>query len=149
MIGSVVSAAERSWSRVLLIFAVAIDALIVLTPGAPDQTGQQTLKIWLSLWRLFGVQPVYLTFGLVEWLANVVMFIPIGLLFAGSVAPRLRARAVPIAAGLSILVELVQTLLPDRVASVYDVAANTLGALLGVLWLASFTDRRAARDVTF
>jgi glycopeptide antibiotics resistance protein len=67
-----------------------------------------------------------------EFSANILLFLPLGLL-AMALLPRLSWVRVALGAGvLSILIELAQTLLrPDRTGSVRDVLANTLGAALG------------------
>lgn len=139
LIGHELSRPLRAVSLVLFAFFVVIDGLIVLTPETPAAAGQQTLNAWLGVWRLMGVQPVFLTFGVVEWWSNVLMFMPIGFLYAGCVQPGRRHWAVPIAAALSTAVEFTQLFVPDRVASISDVAANTFGALLGVLLLVALS----------
>lgn len=146
--GLPLGSAVRAICGILLAVTLIVDGMIVLSPVTPAAAGQESLRAWLGVWRLLGIQPTFLTFGLVEWLSNVVMFMPVGFLFAGLVAPPLRAWAVLIAAGLSAAVEVTQVFLPNRVPSVYDVVANSLGALLGVLllgavsqWLGQRTDR--------
>lgn len=68
----------------------------------------------------------------VEALANVVMFVPFGVLvpMAGVRPARL---AVPLALAFSVAIELAQLAFwPTRVATVQDVLMNTLGAAVGV-----------------
>ncbi|MEO5834687.1 MAG: VanZ family protein [Nakamurella sp.] len=127
----------------LLAVTVVIAGVIVLSPGPPAIAGQTALRHWSAVWRIGGIAPAFLTFDAVEWLANVVMFFPIGFLFAAAVPPRQRHLVVPIAAAGSICVETAQLFIPERVSSVADVAANSLGALLGVLLLVACTARFA------
>jgi VanZ family protein len=67
---------------------------------------------------------------------NVLLFVPFGFGLAGLLARRGRQsgaawRVLLVAALLSAALEAAQLFMPDRVPSVADVAANTLGALLG------------------
>ncbi|WP_207454587.1 VanZ family protein [Herbiconiux sp. SYSU D00978] len=76
----------------------------------------------------------WVTYERIEFAANVALFAPIGLL-GGMLVPR-RAFVLPIllAAATSALFEFTQgALLADRTASALDVAANTIGATIGVL----------------
>lgn len=73
---------------------------------------------------------------LVEAAANVVMFVPLGLLLPVTVAGLAGSRrwwSVAVGLALSALIETAQLLLlPARVPTLQDVAMNTLGTLLGV-----------------
>ena len=70
---------------------------------------------------------------------NVMLFLPFGVLGALAAAPRstLNVRRIVwvtmAAAGLSLAVEALQLLTVDRVASISDVAANTLGGCVGAV----------------
>lgn len=72
--------------------------------------------------------------GLLEFAANVALFVPIGVL--GGLLPKGWRWIGPAAgAALSMSAELVQAaLLPQRVASVLDVVANVAGVLVGLVW---------------
>ncbi len=95
-----------------------------------------------------------LTLPVLEASANVVMFLPFGVLglplLRDAVARRGRrapgvGRAVALvtlaAAALSTAIELTQILLPGRVPTVQDVVLNTAGALLGALAVAVLRPR--------
>ena len=72
------------------------------------------------------------TYSRVEVASNVLLFVPLGVL--GVLAfPRLRWWLVPVGClVLSILIELTQfVLLADRFASIVDVGANVVSAILG------------------
>jgi glycopeptide antibiotics resistance protein len=84
----------------------------------------------------------FLSYGAVEALANVVLFVPVGALLC-LVLPRLPRSVVWAACVLaSVSVELAQTLLPDRVVSFRDVLTNSVGAGIGVLLHAVVVHRR-------
>jgi len=95
-----------------------------------------------------------------DWVANVLLFLPLGFAAAGAFRERGPRRIAPIVAGallLSLLLEFAQIHFPPRTVSANDVAAETLGALCGALlwtflgtriegWLRSFlSDREPAR----
>lgn len=66
-----------------------------------------------------------------EFLANIALFVPFGLLLAVA-RPRMNLWwIVLLGFCISAIVELVQTMLPTRYATVSDVVANTLGAVAG------------------
>ncbi|OSP09231.1 VanZ family protein [Microbacterium sp. LEMMJ01] len=68
-----------------------------------------------------------------EILANVALFVPVGLLLPFA-WPRLRLWQVTLAGGLlSIVIESVQGLMPSRFPTVSDVIANTTGTFLGAV----------------
>jgi len=72
----------------------------------------------------------------VEFLSNIVLFVPWGL-FVRLLSPtRFPAWAVVLSgAGLSLAIELIQILVPGRVTALSDVIANTLGTAVGLLLL--------------
>lgn len=81
-----------------------------------------------------------------DWLANILLFIPLGFLLTAALAvdspwyASLLAAflVVPACALLSAAIEFVQVYYPSRIPSINDMAAETLGALIGAfLWLAA------------
>ncbi|NCV55413.1 MAG: hypothetical protein EBW54_04260, partial [Betaproteobacteria bacterium] len=71
-----------------------------------------------------------------DLLSNVALYLPLGLLLALNRAPPRRAGlglALLVGALLSLTIEAAQSYLPQRVPSLLDLAANTLGALIGGL----------------
>jgi glycopeptide antibiotics resistance protein len=76
--------------------------------------------------------PEFVNYGVLEFLANIAMFVPIGLLVALLFGPRWWWAAFFVCAALSVSIELYQyLLLPDRFATVRDVIANSTGGLIG------------------
>lgn len=122
----------RAARILLMVFVVAI-AVIVLWPGPPAADAQNSLRDFLAHAHRSWL-PRWVSFGLIEWLSNVVMFVPIGFLGALAVRPQRLLWVIPACALASTVIELVQqAALPDRTASVADIVANTLGGVIGVL----------------
>ncbi|WP_101847233.1 VanZ family protein [Zhihengliuella sp. ISTPL4] len=102
-----------------------------------------------------GVAPYQQSAVVLEILANVVLFVPVGLLLPFA-WPRLRLWQVTLAGGLlSVVIETVQGLMPSRFPTLSDVIANTTGTFLGAVVVtlllallsrdpAASTDRRLA-----
>jgi glycopeptide antibiotics resistance protein len=81
-----------------------------------------------------------------DWAANIILFVPLGFLWMAALAADRRWYAgllaalvvLPGCALLSAAIEFTQLYFPPRVTSVNDIAAETLGGLLGtLLWLIS------------
>jgi glycopeptide antibiotics resistance protein len=76
-----------------------------------------------------------------DWVANLLLFIPLAFIFSGALAhgrgllARLLASALILAAcvGLSLGIEFTQLFFPQRTVSQNDIAAETLGGLFGVI----------------
>ena len=121
-------------------WAVGVAYLTLRPKVAPDSTfdAVRAAIAWLD------VRGVPVTYNQVEAGANVVMFAPFGVL-AGLLARR-RWPVVLAGAAISAGIEATQALfLPTRVATVQDVAMNTLGALVGVAVLVVVAHLRAGR----
>ena len=96
----------------LLTSVIAVVVVIVFWPGPPDPGGQDALHRYLAQAHANGL-PYWISFNLIQNLANVVMFIPLGLL--GSLALRRHNYlVVPAAAAGSALIELGPVGLPAR-----------------------------------
>ena len=106
---------RRAWSAACLL-SVPILA-ITLHGGAATSNGGFCL--WCG------------HFALADAFLNVALFVPLGIAL-GLALPRAARLAVLLALGLSVSIELAQLLLPGRFATVADVAANGLGAAIGV-----------------
>ena len=74
------------------------------------------------------------SFDEAEALANIVLFLPLGLLLALALPRAYPSLLLALAAGSSLAIEATQYLvLPDRVPAPLDVALNTLGAAVGIV----------------
>lgn len=134
------SAPRRALQAAFAVYLGAV-AWVTLRPDlAPDEAFDAVREAarWLS------DHGVPVTFELVEAVANVVMFVPFGVLLGLLLARRWPV--VPLACLTSAAVETSQALfLPSRVATVQDVAMNTLGAAVGLAGLVLAERVRLAR----
>ncbi|GAA4629096.1 VanZ family protein [Cellulomonas oligotrophica] len=121
--------------RVLLVIYLAAVAAVTLGP-APADAGTLSRVERLVAWLTAHGLPV--TYLGVEAVANVVMFVPFGVLVSLALPARARGGdrvVVPLALVTSAAIETVQRWLPTRVPTVQDVVLNTVGAALGLLAL--------------
>jgi VanZ family protein len=118
--------------------------MIVLSPLPVDRDAGDFLRRALSGMQRRGF-PTWFDYSFVEFTANIVMFVPLGLFFF-LLAPRgWRWLGPVVGLILSSAIELTQlVVLPQRFASPYDVLANTTGALVGTIiaWLMLRSRRR-------
>ncbi|WP_298744281.1 VanZ family protein [uncultured Microbacterium sp.] len=119
----------RAWRRdprAWLIVYVAVLAAIILWP-VPVDSGAQGLLRTISRFLPF------LTYGRIEFTANIALFVPLGFLLTCLIA-RERWLILPIAVVTTVAAEWMQAVfLPARTPSALDVAANLAGACIGML----------------
>lgn len=132
-----------------IVFAVYLVAVGVLVWSPNPETGQFTgvladVARWLGALGL-PFEPSYIV---LEFTANIVLFVPFGML--ALTAFRWMRVWSATAAGLatSALIEGVQLFLPTRYSTVSDLVANTTGALIGALVVALWRRRSRARAVS-
>ncbi len=109
----------------------------------PLDGGNDTL-----LWRVLHFFSHYeltdwITYQRVEFLANVGMFVPVGMFFLLLFGRRLWFVSVLAGVVLTCAIEFVQMFLPDRVSDVSDIIANSIGTVIGVLFALAVTARKA------
>ena len=104
---------------------------VTLTPGSDAPT--QNDLVLRVLARLQGYDRLtWLTYERAEYLANVALFIPVGLFLLLLFGTRFWWLAVAAALVMTSLIETAQRTIPGRVSDERDIAANTLGAVAGV-----------------
>ncbi|RLK48976.1 VanZ family protein [Microbacterium telephonicum] len=132
--------------RIALVAATVVYALVLAsqTLGPQPETAGGVLSAltdWFAQWPA----SAWLTYPVLEFTANVVLFLPVGILWVLWRGGRGWAWAAAIGLAVSTAIETTQgLLLPDRFADVRDLVSNTLGALLGAAVLAVLL-RRARR----
>ncbi|WP_460774986.1 VanZ family protein [Microbacterium sp. GXF7504] len=141
------AATDTVRGRILLAVLTAgyLAVLASLTLGPQPETAGGVIR---ALADFFGgwAPTAWIGEPLLEFCANIVLFVPAGLL-ACCWLPRRRALlAVAIGLALSALIELTQALLlPDRVPDVRDLVSNTLGSAVGLVMFRLFGPRPSRR----
>lgn len=131
------SASIRDMRLWLGAYAVAL-AMIAFWP-VPVDSGAGPLL------RAITAAVPWLTYDLIEFSANVLLFVPLGALLA-LVIPRRRMLVLPVALFSTIIIEAGQALLLSaRTPSLRDIVANFSGAAIGLLIVWLLERRRAAR----
>ena len=126
------------------VYLVAL-ALITLSPAPMDDGTTGMINTVLAWLHDHGV-PVWVNYELTEFTANIALFLPVGLL--GVVLVGVDRWWLTVLAGflLSSAIELSQLLfLPSRFPTLFDVLANTTGAVLGALLAMLAVDAAASR----
>ena len=110
-------------------------------PAPVDDGVSDSIERLLNWLHVRGM-PRWFNFGLIEKGANVLLFIPFGILVATYFAPRRTWLALPVGVAASSIIEVCQQLfLPERFPTVYDVLANSLGAAIGALIIYTWQKR--------
>ncbi|GGE99734.1 VanZ family protein [Mycetocola zhadangensis] len=134
-----------AWALVLggiAVFAVAF------WPTPIDAGFADALRGWLTELQTSG-GPELLRYGVVEFAANIALFVPVGFVLAVLLPPRRRWLSPLLCFLLSLGIEFGQVVLASsRLGDVTDLIGNTLGGLIGTVLLTlllAISRRRAAR----
>lgn len=122
---------RRSAVLPLLIAAyLAAVAWITLNPAPGNPAGNPLLR---ALLRAFSAVPglSWIDYDVAEFSANVLLFVPMGVLFTLLLGVWRWWLAVAIGVVATLVIEFAQRFLPERVSDPRDLLANTLGTLLG------------------
>lgn len=139
------------WAVLLLVVYLTAVAFLVFQPG--EGSSPNAVLAWLTdLAASWGANR-RTAFAVFEFLLNVVMFVPLGVLLP-VILRRLTYRVVMFFAvaglTLSLTIEFVQLFIPGRYSDPRDLLANTLGAVLGALLIVAcrrlLTVRRAVSE---
>ncbi len=105
---------------------------VTLTPAAAAPTQSDlVLRVLARLQRHERLD--WLTYDRAEYLANVALFVPLGVFLLLLFGTRFWWVALAAAITLTSLVETVQRGVPGRVPDDRDIAANTIGAVVGIV----------------
>lgn len=121
-------------------------AFIVFWPSPVDRPIAAMLQRVIAELHERGV-PQFVDYALIEFSANVLLFLPVGIFFGLALPIRWWLLAIASGPVLSVLVELIQArLLSERYATVADIVANSIGATIGVLLMLALRAAVAQRD---
>jgi len=87
----------------------------------------------------------WITFGVIEFTANVAMFVPIGLFFVLLLGRRQWWLAIVLGVVLTFGIEFAQQGIANRVSDPRDLVANSLGAIVGTFLALGLTAAKARR----
>ena len=140
-------AVRRAAGWAVAVYLVVL-ALIALWPTPVDRGARGSIVGGLDWLHAHGV-PAWLDYPVVEFTANIALFLPVGLLGVLLLGRSRWWLTILAGAATSMVIEASQLIfLPARVATAADVVANTagtvLGAVVGVVLLAAITARPAA-----
>ncbi len=122
----------RVWSLALGLPFLAGIAFLTVTPARVEQTMPSVVD--LALGALHRLGWTGLDFTRLEILANVIVFVPVGILAFLLLPRRLWPLSLLVGPTLSLVIETAQYLaLPHRAATVSDVLANSTGATIGIV----------------
>lgn len=135
---------RRRGLAVSALFYTGALTLIVFWPSPVDTGSAGMIRTTLAALHSLGI-PERVDYSVVEWTANVGLFVPFGLFCAALLTRRFVWLAAVAGLAASCSIETVQhLLLPARYASVHDVLANSLGAALGAVAVYDTRRRRNA-----
>ncbi|WP_281444351.1 VanZ family protein [Paenarthrobacter nicotinovorans] len=119
------------WRLALIAYLVGL-GLVGFWPNKVDMPIQGTLASMFGFLHRNGI-PIWVDYDLLEASANLAMFIPLGALAAWAFPKQAWWRISAVASFMSVCMEVGQLVfLSTRIASMLDVAMNTLGAVIGV-----------------
>jgi glycopeptide antibiotics resistance protein len=137
---------HRLLLAVTALYLLAV-AWITLNPFPGDPKRNTLLE---GLLAAFATTPLlaWIDYDVVEFTANILMFVPMGLLLALLLGSGRRWLAVSLGIAASLTIEFVQLFEPARVSDARDIVANSLGAIIGVALVVVAGGRRSRPDAT-
>ena len=122
---------------------LALVGWVTLSPQSSLQRGSLLWRILELLEPVPGTQ--WLTFSRLEFVANIAMFVPIGLFLVLLLGRSRWWLAILLAVALTFAIEAAQRFIAGRVSDPRDLLANSLGAIIGTVIAVAVTTRRARR----
>ncbi|TFD06115.1 VanZ family protein [Cryobacterium sp. TMT1-62] len=131
--GGAVPTRLRRWAPWLMLAYLVALAFIAFWPVPVDRAAYDSLLALIDWLQEHGA-PGWVRYGLVEFIANIALFVPVGLFVVLVAGARRWWLAVLVGFAASCTIELGQLIfLPDRFATLADVVANTVGAAVGTV----------------
>jgi glycopeptide antibiotics resistance protein len=122
----------------LLLAPYALSVFLITLLPASQASRVTGLVDRLAYWINARVPHVE-AYPLLEFLANVALFVPLGILLRWG-WPRMPWWLITVfGLAMTLTIESVQTLLPSRIPAISDVVANTGGTALGALFVATLS----------
>jgi glycopeptide antibiotics resistance protein len=120
-------------------------AWITLNPFPGDPKRNAFLE---GLLASFAATPLlaWIDYDVVEFTANIALFVPMGVLLALLFGHGRRWLAVSLGIAASLVIEFVQLFEPARVSDARDIVANSLGTIIGVAVVVIAGGRRSRPD---
>lgn len=128
---------SRSRSRLLVASLLYVAVVLVVTLGPQPLDSGRSAGLATAIELLSAATHLDVGYSDVEFLANVAMFVPFGVLVALWLARRHCLIALASGFVMSAGVEIAQIFIPGRVADTRDLVANTIGTMLGIALLAA------------
>jgi glycopeptide antibiotics resistance protein len=122
---------RRAALWVSLVYLVAL-TLIAFWPTPVDRGAHGSISSVVLWLHRHGV-PAWLNYAAIEFTANIALFVPVGLLVVVLAGAHRWWLGPLVGASISSAIEFGQLFLPERFATVNDVIANSLGAVLGTV----------------
>ena len=123
----------REWiASLALLGCILIVLFATMWPTPLDRDYAATIQKFIVMLHRNGI-PEWYGYNKLEFSANMLMFVPLGFLLAMLLPAKTWWLALVVCPALSVGIELTQaTFLSERFATVSDVIANSIGALVGV-----------------
>jgi glycopeptide antibiotics resistance protein len=134
-------AARHPLLSVVTLVYLAVVGWLTLSP----QTEHQEAGLLWQLALVFDRYPAteWITFNLLEFVANVLMFLPFGLFFVLLLGRGRWWLAIALGVTLTLGIEFAQQYIPQRVSDPRDILSNSLGAAIGTLLALALTASKA------
>lgn len=128
---------------VLTLAYLALVGWLTLTPASTALESGLLERLAVALSRYPATE--WFTFMRIEFIANIVMFVPFGVFLVLLFGRRLWWLAIVLGVLLTAGIECAQQFIPGRVSDPRDLVANSLGAVVGVVLALALTAPRARR----